>query len=131
MSDNDEELRLAALREHARGLSDDDWRLFSAQVRPPAAPAAQPAADESNLPAMRRSEARSKIDQLMQITAASGPNGFQGIAAATAAHARQAPTQPQPPAATGPQQTGPTPETERARNTRLIDQIIASRGNTP
>lgn len=94
MSTDEEQRQQSALREYARSLSDEEWNLFSAQVRPPSDPASA-----------RRSIA-GKAQQLWDVP--KDRNGAVGSMAAAVA-ARQPEPRPQPNA--DPQQFQPPPNT--------------------
>lgn len=87
MSTDDEQRQQAALREYARGLSDDQWNMFTTQVRPPTDAASA------------RQSIAAKAQQMWETPR--NHNGVIGsMAAAAAARARPLPqpeTEPQAP----------------------------------
>jgi hypothetical protein len=81
-TDNQLEYIEAALRDHARGMSEDQWRLFVAQTRPPSDPATA------------RASIAAKAGQLLNVER--DHNGPVGSWAAAVA-ARAQPQQPEQP----------------------------------
>ena len=90
MSTDDEQRQQAALREYARSLSDEQWNLFSAQVRPP----------ERTDPARARQSIAAKSAQLLSLPR--DENGIVGgFAATVAARQPRTPAQPEQPPTQG------------------------------
>jgi hypothetical protein len=136
MSDESfESLWHQAIESHVAGMSDPDLAARGlARVQATAAPTV----DESNLPITRSSGFAQKCGQLADLTAAANGQGYQhGITdAANAYGGIKPPEQPQP-EPVAPQPTpmsvnrgqggssggGPPAESERSRNSRLIQDL--------
>jgi hypothetical protein len=94
VSTDDEQRQQAALREYARSLSDEQWNLFTAQVRPPTE---IPVTD----PVSARQSIAAKSSQLLAVDRTADGSPANSWTAAVAA--RQPASQPQPTAVETPQ----------------------------
>jgi hypothetical protein len=88
----------AALRDYARGMDEDSWRMFVAQTRPPSDPASA------------RASIAAKTDQLLSVPR--DENGAVGSFAAAAA-ARGPAWQPPPSSGDAPSSPTPPPAPRR------------------